>query len=199
MLPNTAPIKLWEHQERAVGFAEHLLGSGYDGFGWSMGLRAGKTISALEFIRRNGLRYILVIAPISAGLDSWKREVSERLPFFEDNTVDAIAGLTSKRSKLIKEAFDKSRSDYVNKLFVIMNYEGLKGLKDTLSEIYFDLVILDESHEAKNALSKTAKYLYRMKQDRVFKYIALLTGTLLPTSPSDLYSPLRLLNPKEVG
>jgi SWI/SNF-related matrix-associated actin-dependent regulator of chromatin subfamily A-like protein 1 len=67
-----------------------------------------------------------------------------------------------------------------------------------LSKIYWDVVILDESHNAKNSTAKRTRAVYGFGQPGVIDHAAAvwcLSGTPMPHNPSDLYPMLKALSP----
>jgi SNF2 family DNA or RNA helicase len=67
-----------------------------------------------------------------------------------------------------------------------------------LQQLRYSLIILDESHEAKNPETKRTKAVYEALVPRA-EYVWCLTGTPIPNAPDDLWPMLHYLEPQRIG
>lgn len=183
----------WQNQEEAFQFAmvhsECML---------DMEMGTGKTRVAIDVVfARPTVKKVLVVCP-KAVLSVWPRELKK-------HASGKIYKVYARNPKTkIADAAQEVR-DYLSgslpggKKFVVMNYDAVWRwpMGDVLLRADFDMVILDESHRAKAAGSKTSKYL-AMLGKRV-NYKMCLSGTPMANSPLDVYGQYRFLDPSIFG
>lgn len=145
----------------------------------------GKTISAglivSELMVRRKVDRVLVVAP-KLLLPQWREEMIEK--FGIPATCETGTGL---RSALQRQT-----------PIVITTYQSLGRVLDLLAKSNFDMVILDEAHKLRNlhGTSKPPKFAVGIRnalEDRVFKYVLMLTATPIQNRLWDLYSLIDLL------
>jgi len=146
-----------------------------------MEMRLGKTKVAIEWVRRIGMRRVLVVAPKSV-LISWETELTTE----KEGTFWYNSGSTIKRLKSMKEEFNMHR-------WFLINYEALQRMPE-LKDIGFDCVILDESTRIKNPTSKTTKTI--LSNFKNIRYKALLSGAPMPEGILDIVPQLLFLQGK---
>lgn len=158
-----------------------------------MGL--GKTIQAIAAINDNeAIRKVLVICPASLKLN-WRNELRRWLA--RPMSIAVVEGTADISADIL-----------------IINYDVVKKYKAALQDCEFDLVVCDEAHNLKNAgAQRTANVLggYRpaTKEERASqnvekkvvprlrsKFWLLLTGTPILNRPCELWTTLKLLDPK---
>lgn len=145
-----------------------------------MGL--GKTIETIAFI--NSIKQdkpILVVSPKSL-VFNW---VSEFNKFASDIPVYAIIGTVEERKKIIK----KIKNDKFGVYFI--SYDSLRNEFENLTDITFDMCILDEAQFIKNMHAKKTG---AVKQINALHTIA-LTGTPIENNIYDLWSIFDFLMP----
>jgi len=148
----------------------------------------GKTaavIWAADYLMQLGLiRRVLIICPLSIMKSAWQQDLFR---FAVHRTCDIAYGSRTTREKIIKG----------NAEFVVINFDGLEIVKDTVVEDgRFDLIVVDEASGYKNAQTKRWKVLNKvMTAD---KWLWMLTGTPASQSPVDAYGLARLVNPASV-
>ena len=145
-----------------------------------MGL--GKTIETIAFI--NSIKQdkpILIVSPKSL-VFNW---VSEFNKFASDIPVYAIIGTVEERKKIIK----KIKNDKFGVYFI--SYDSLRNEFENLTEITFDMCILDEAQFIKNMHAKKTG---AVKQINALHTIA-LTGTPIENNIYDLWSIFDFLMP----
>ena len=145
-----------------------------------MGL--GKTIETIAFI--NTIKQdkpILIVSPKSL-VFNWLSEFNK---FAKDIPVTAIIGTVEERKKIIK----KIKSDKFGVYFI--SYDSLRNEFENLTDITFDMCILDEAQFIKNMHAKKTG---AVKQINALHTIA-LTGTPIENNIYDLWSIFDFLMP----
>ena len=145
-----------------------------------MGL--GKTIETIAFI--NSIKQdkpILIVSPKSL-VFNW---VSEFNKFASDIPVYAIIGTVEERKKIIK----RIKNDKFGVYFI--SYDSLRNEFENLTDITFDMCILDEAQFIKNMHAKKTG---AVKQINALHTIA-LTGTPIENNIYDLWSIFDFLMP----
>jgi SNF2 family DNA or RNA helicase len=147
----------------------------------------GKTASAIwasDFlIQQKIIKRVLIICPLSIMDSAWRADLFN---FAMHRTVDIAHGAKKKRQEIID-----SDTEYV-----IINYDGVEIVKDTIANGGFDLIIIDEATHYKNAQSKRWKVLASIIQPHTWLW--LMTGTPAAQSPVDAYGLAKIVNPKQV-
>lgn len=147
----------------------------------------GKTASAIwasDFlIQQKIIKRVLIICPLSIMDSAWRADLFN---FAMHRTVDIAHGAKQKRQEIID-----SDTEYV-----IINYDGVEIVKDTIANGGFDLIIIDEATHYKNAQSKRWKVLASIIQPHTWLW--LMTGTPAAQSPVDAYGLAKIVNPKQV-
>ena len=136
-----------------------------------MGL--GKTIQTITVIKGR----TLIVAPTSV-LPNWQNEMKKFRP-----DLDA------------KIWHGSSRSPTPQGQVTLTTYGLLRAEFDTLNEIEWDMVVLDEAQHIKNPASKVAKAAHELNGN----FRVALTGTPVENSLEDLWSQYQFLNPGLLG
>jgi SNF2 family DNA or RNA helicase len=147
----------------------------------------GKTASAIwasDFLMAQGkIRRVLVICPLSIMDSAWRNDL---FSFAMHRTVDVAYGAKEKRKKIINQGSD----------YVIINYDGVEIVADTIAKGGFDCIIVDEATHYKNAQTKRWKTLNKLLTDQTWLWM--MTGTPAAQSPLDAYGIAKLVNPVAV-
>lgn len=165
-------VKLFEHQEEGVRFLEERGGCGL--LGCSPGV--GKTLMALEYIRRSKSFPLLVIAPVSL-LGMWEAEIGR---WYGWRTA-LLRGTKEKRSHALLS----------HAPVYICGYETFRTDWKDIVAIPFKACITDESGKIRTPTSKISKIL---RAFRPSSRIA-LDGTPISNSIADLWSPVEWVSP----
>jgi SNF2 family DNA or RNA helicase len=151
-----------------------------------MGL--GKTIQTLALIQRDwesgGRRPVLLICPMSV-VSNWQKEASRftpNLPVMVHHGIERTKG----------EEF-KTRA--AEQAIVISSYALLHRDFETLKEVTWAGVVLDEAQNIKNPETRQAKTARALKAD----YRIALTGTPVENNVGDLWSIIEFLNSGFLG
>lgn len=180
----------WPTQEEAIKFAISHNASMMD-----MDMGTGKTRVAIDtaFNHKDAYR-VLVVCP-KAVISVWRENLNKFAPNTSWTCYDPKKGsIKSKADGLVD--FLKVPS---TKQFVVLNYDCVwrGNMGDVVLKAGFNMVILDESHRAKAAGSKTSKFLALL--GRRVKYRMCLSGTPMANSPLDVYGQYRFLDPTIFG
>jgi len=147
----------------------------------------GKTASviwAVDYLMKKGVvRRALVVCPLSVMRSAWQEDMFK---FAVHRTVAIAHGSAAKRREIINGNAD----------FVIINFDGVKIVKDQLAAAGFDLLVVDEASAYKNAQTDRWKALRDV--NKTVKGLWMLTGTPAAQSPVDAYGLAKLVNPTGV-
>ncbi len=175
---------LRDYQKDGVNWLSFLNEFGFGGIlADDMGL--GKTLQTLVFLailkKKKFKKPNIVIAPTSV-VTNWMAEVDKFVPHFK-----AVLLHGQKR----KEHYDEAiKSD-----LIITTYGLLQRDLDWLRSIEFQVIILDEAQNIKNARSKTAQAVMKLNGKRRLT----LTGTPIENSVMELWSQFNFLMPGFFG
>lgn len=181
---------LWEHQRKAIAWAETRpeLALFYD-------VGTGKTRTIIEIARRkyaanSGLLRTIILCP-KIVCSNWKREF---LAYSKISSRDIIIlkGSATQRLKEFREKCFVDRKPIAK--IIITNYEAME--MDTLfSELMLwnpELFAGDESHRCKSIKSKRAQKVAILSERARYRYI--LTGTPILNSAMDLFQQFVILD-----
>ena len=147
----------------------------------------GKTASAIwasDFLMKQGaIKRVLVICPLSIMDSAWR---SDLFSFAMHRSVDIAYGSADKRSKIISGGAE----------YVIINYDGVRIVRDAIINGGFDLIIADEATHYKNTSTLRWKNLSRILKPETWLWM--MTGTPAAQSPLDAYGLAKLINPTGV-
>ena len=148
----------------------------------------GKTASAIwasDFlIEKSLVKRVLIVCPLSIMDSAWRQDLETFAPHL---SVDIAHGAKEKREKTL---LGSSR-------FVIINYDGVKIVKDAIVKAGFDLIIVDEATHYKNPQSQRWKVLNKIVEETGCG-LWMMTGTPAAQSPVDAYGLAKLINPNGV-
>ena len=150
-----------------------------------MGL--GKTKITLDIIEyrkiiRPGYK-TLVVCPNTL-IDNWEEEAKIH------STLTCVT-LTGSKQRRIKRLFENDADVYV------INYEGVRILREELSKKTFNLLVLDESQKVKNPGSQQSKACYALSTN--IKHKLILTGTPIMNHPLEVFGQYKILTDKVFG
>lgn len=201
--PWTEPM---EHQSRGLAF---LAKRGGGGLLWEPG--TGKTKTIVDYMavlcRAKGRCVALVVAPLSAE-DTWPDEVEKHLHPDIPRKVVLLSGNGTEKVKMLRslEPLEEGLTLVVFNLDVFSHRHTMTGTKtvtvraamaDAIRDTGFDLGVVDESHRIKGVTSNVSRSMGALSS--AFPRRVLLTGTVAPHSPRDVFAQWRWLNPKRFG
>ncbi|MFN4286156.1 MAG: SNF2-related protein [Lacibacter sp.] len=180
---NLQPI-LRPYQESGFHWLNFLSEVGWGGIlADDMGL--GKTLQALSFLQhlynRQGHLKALVACPTTL-MYNWESEIKKFTP-----------GLHYHIHHGPQRTRDKKVFD--NYHIIITTYGTLRSDIKLLSDVEFDMVVLDESQAIKNPQSKVAKAACLLRS----KHRLCMSGTPLQNNTFDVYAQMNFLNPGMLG
>lgn len=148
----------------------------------------GKTLSVLwaaDYLMSLGkMGKVLVVGPMSTMHSVWQNEINTHFLFSRRCVV--LHGTKQKRLDLLND--DKAK-------FFIINHDGIKTIEKELLEAKFDAVVIDEAASFRNANTQRYKVLERIAEKAY--WVWLLTGTPVPTAPTDAWALGKLLKNPE--
>jgi len=147
----------------------------------------GKTASVIwaadYLMTLNRIKRVLVICPLSIMDSAWRNDLFK---FAMHRKVDVAYGKPEKRKEIIKGEAE----------FVIVNYDGVEIIADTIAQGGFDLIVIDEANAYKNPQTRRWKVLSKLVTPDTWLWM--LTGTPASQSPTDAYGIAKLVNPEGV-
>jgi len=147
----------------------------------------GKTASAIwaadYLINQGRIKRVLVICPLSIMDSAWREDL---FTFAMHRSVDVAYGAPAKRKQIIEGGAE----------FIIINYDGVEIVADTIANGGFDLIIADEATHYKNVQTKRWKILNSLVTPNTWLWM--MTGTPAAQSPLDAFGLAKLVNPYSV-
>ena len=147
----------------------------------------GKTASAAwaaDYLLRNKLiTRALVVCPVSIMDTAWRADLFRILMH---RSVGIAQGTRQQREKVIAGDYE----------FVIINFDGVKTVREALAAGGFDLVIIDEASQVKTATTDRWKSLNSLITPTTWVWS--MTGTPAAQSPLDAYGLAKMVNPAAV-
>ena len=163
----------------------------------------GKTKVVIDYnANHEEVKTVLVVGPknvIDEG--EWHNQIEQFWP--EQAREYDILPLTAKyygsvkdRNTALKSWMRESEAPLK---IVLMNYQSIwrDPIAQTLLDIGFDVVVMDESHYIKSPSSKVSKFAERLGDTVKIKF--LLTGTPFPNNPLDIFGQFRFLDKTVFG
>jgi SNF2 family DNA or RNA helicase len=144
----------------------------------------GKTASviwAADYLIKMGMvKRVLIVCPLSIMQSAWQADLFR---FAVHRTVDVAYGSADKRNKIVKGSAE----------FVIVNYDGIPAIAESIEKGGFDLIVIDEANAYKNVQTKRWKLMRKLVTDDMWLWM--LTGTPAAQSPVDAFGLGRLCVP----
>ena len=114
---------------------------------------------------------------------AWRNDLFDFAPH---RTVAVAHGDAKKRKSIIEQNTD----------YVIINYDGVEIVSESIKKGGFDLIIVDEATHYKNAQTRRWKVLNKLLCDNTWLWM--MTGTPAAQSPVDAYGLAKMVNPTAV-
>jgi SNF2 family DNA or RNA helicase len=145
----------------------------------------GKTASVIwaadYLIKRNEIKRVLVLCPLSIMKSAWQQDLFK---FAMHRSCGVAHGDAKARKKIVAAGAE----------FVIVNFDGLAIIKDDIIDGGFDLIVVDEANAYKNVQTNRWKILNEIVKATTPR-LWMLTGTPAAQSPLDAYGLAKLVNP----
>lgn len=194
--PTLRVFDQWAHQLRGYHFAKRR------GFraGLAMGMGTGKSKVAIDAATNEGCGRVLVLCPPSV-LGVWRGQFRQHNPAAEVLILDDRFPTAAKKQEAAARFYEASKfAQNRGRMFaVVSNYESAirpQFAKWSTSNPW-DMVICDEVHRAKDSEGVTGKYVNRLRPMATRRLG--LSGTFMPHSPADMFSPFRFVDPSVFG
>lgn len=147
----------------------------------------GKTSAAAwaaDYLMAQGtVSRVLVVCPVSIMDTAWRSDLFKTVMH---RGVALAVGAKAKRVAIVNGGYE----------FVIINFDGVKVIREELAQANFDLIIVDEATAIKSVQTDRWKALASLvKADT---RLWLMTGTPASQSPVDAYGLAKLVNPTSV-
>jgi SNF2 family DNA or RNA helicase len=190
-LPTSPPVPaLWEHQAQYV--TQDALKPDW-ALLWEP--RCGKSLATLagveRWVRELGVTRILIVAPKTVCRSVWAPETRKTLSGCL-GTLDLFDGPLESRKAALRAI--RGRQD---PLAVIVNYDALASLENSLLAWKPQAIILDEGHAVKSPSSNRHRSAFKVARGCQFRRV--LTGTVAPNGLIDLYGIWKVLSPRIFG
>ena len=147
----------------------------------------GKTAAAAwaaDYLMQQGeVKRVLIVCPVSIMDTAWRADLFRTVMH---RTVAIASGSRERREKLINGNYE----------FVIINFDGVKVVRDALEAAAFDLIIVDEATAVKSVQTDRWKALNSLLKPATRLW--LMTGTPASQSPVDAYGLAKLVDPTRV-
>jgi SNF2 family DNA or RNA helicase len=147
----------------------------------------GKTSAAAwaaDYLMTKGkVKRVLIICPVSIMETAWRSDLFKTVMH---RTVAIAQGSRTQRQNIIKGGYE----------FVIINFDGVKVVREELEAGGFDLVIVDEANAVKSVQTDRWKALATLIKPATRLWM--MTGTPASQSPLDAYGLAKLVNPDAV-
>ena len=147
----------------------------------------GKSCSAAwaadYLINIGKIRRVLIICPLSIMESAWRADLFKAAMH---RSVAVAHGSADKRRAILRSQAE----------FVIINYDGVEIVADEIDRGGFDLIIVDEASNYKNAQTKRWKILRSLVKPDTWLWM--MTGTPAAQSPLDAFGLAKLVNPDSV-
>lgn len=214
-----AGSKLYAHQ---IDFLKYAKEKGTNGYLLADEPGLGKTLEIINIALYNrkcyGFKHCLVITCVNSAKFNWKADIEKHTNGQEDGY---LLGTTLYKRKGKGEKYDLTPEnkclDLINlrkykgqgdplPYFIILNVEGLRykaggmyaiaaRIADLINEGEINMVVLDECHKGISPTSQQGKLILEIKKatQRKAQWIP-MTGTPIVNRPTDLFTPLRLID-----
>jgi SNF2 family DNA or RNA helicase len=147
----------------------------------------GKTSSVIwaadYLMTQKQIKRVLVICPLSIMYSAWQADIFKTAMH---RTVAVAYGDANKRKKIINGEYE----------FVIINFDGVGIVREEISKVGFDLIVIDEANAYKTVSTNRWKTLAKLITPSTKLWM--LTGTPASQSPMDAFGLAKLINPAGV-
>ena len=146
--------------------------------------KTGAAIWASDYLLSESYRErVLIICPLSIMNSAW---ASDLFSFAPHRTVGVAHGSKEKRKEIIAKDYE----------YIIINYDGIEVVKESIAKGGFDLIIIDEANAYKNCTTNRWKLMNKLTMPTTWMWM--LTGTPAAQSPVDAHGLAKLCVPDNV-
>lgn len=147
----------------------------------------GKTSAAIwaaDYLMKIGqVKRVLIVCPLSIMYSAWQADIFKTAMH---RTCGIAYGTVSKRRKVIDSGYE----------FVIINFDGVNTVFNTIEKAAFDLIIVDEASAYKSTQTRRWKTLAKLITPNTRLWM--MTGTPAAQSPVDAFGLAKLISPWRV-
>jgi SNF2 family DNA or RNA helicase len=147
----------------------------------------GKTASAIWaadcLIEQEVINRVLIICPLSIMQSAWQADLFK---FAVHRKVAIAYGDRLKRKAIIESDAE----------FVVINYDGVEIVADSIANGGFDLIVIDEANAYKTPTTQRWKTLHKLITPSTWLWM--MTGTPAAQSPTDAYGLAKMCVPDKV-
>lgn len=148
----------------------------------------GKTAAAIwasdYLLSEKHVTRVLIVCPLSIMQSAWQADLFK---FAVHRKVGIAYGPREKREKII------NNTEYE---YIVINYDGIEVVKDTIKKNNFDLIIIDEANAYKTSTTKRWKTMSKLVGPSTWLWM--LTGSPAAQSPVDAHGLAKLCVPDNV-
>ena len=148
----------------------------------------GKTAAAIwasdYLLDKKHVTRVLIVCPLSIMQSAWQADLFK---FAVHRKVGIAYGPREKREKII------NNTEYE---YIVINYDGIEVVKDTIKDNNFDLVIIDEANAYKTSTTKRWRTMSKLIGPSTWMWM--LTGSPAAQSPVDAHGLAKLCVPDNV-
>jgi SNF2 family DNA or RNA helicase len=182
-------MELYKHQALSVEkLLKHNVGAILSDTG------TGKTLSALELIKRKNCYLNLIICP-KISLNVWKREIESYLP---GSLIFVLDKGAEKNREILRDAWKSQAMIQLGvRIFVIQNYESAwRDKTEPLKYFHWNMLIADEAHALCNNSKQTKFLLAARKRDKKWNIDnkLILSATLASNDLTSIFRPFQFLS-----
>jgi len=170
----------------------------------------GKTKVVIDYLGaltvKHGSAKAFITCPLSA-VDTWPDEIEKHLPDHIDRRVVVLDGPGAAKVQTVRDlpevagltvvvvnldVFSQSHTMPGTKTVTVRN-----AMSEAIRKQGFEVGVVDESHRIKGYTSNVSRAMAALSED--FPRRIIMTGTVAPHSPMDIFAQWRFLNPKRFG
>ena len=146
--------------------------------------KTGAAIWASDYLLTEGYRNrVLIICPLSIMKSAWEVDLFKFAPH---RSVGVAYGPKDKRKEIIGKDYE----------YIIINYDGINVIKESIAKGGFDLIVVDEANAYKNCTTNRWKLMNKLTMPTTWMWM--LTGTPAAQSPIDAHGLAKLCVPDNV-
>lgn len=146
--------------------------------------KTGAAIWASDYLLTEGYRNrVLIICPLSIMKSAWEVDLFKFAPH---RSVGVAYGSKDKRKEIISKDYE----------YIIINYDGINVIKESIAKGGFDLIVVDEANAYKNCTTNRWKLMNKLTMPTTWMWM--LTGTPAAQSPIDAHGLAKLCVPDNV-
>ncbi len=181
------PTSLYRYQAEDV---ERLLADEDRNYMILSEMGTGKTPEIISVAEMGGYKNVLILCPKSLRRE-WERQIIQW-------TGEAPIVCNRGSGRRLDPYFEVLQGKRQASKYFILNYETFRLEKhvNLLQMMPFDLIVMDEVHNLRNAETKTTRGIINFLAERKSSRVIVLSGSPIVNTPLDLYTILMILRPE---